>query len=359
MTANPVAAPASATGAAPALEVADLVKHVPAGRAGLAAGGAVVHAVDGVSLTLGRGELIALVGESGSGKSTVARCILRLLEPTAGTVRLHGTDITYLSRRALRPLRRELNMVFQDPHSSLNPRMACGDIVGEPLRLHGLADKHAAAARVATMFDTVGLSPELRHRYPHELSGGQRQRVGLARALVSEPSVLVADEPVSALDVSVQASILNLLADLQQAMGFSCLFITHDLAAVEHLCDRVAVMYAGKIVEAAPRSELFRAPQHPYTQALLSAATVADPGVQRERRRIVLQGDPPSPLAPPSGCRFRTRCPLEPQSAPRSSEAEPLLREFAPGHLVACHLVGPGAPAPRIGAPGAGPLAPS
>ena len=341
----------------PALEVVDLVKHYRTG-ARFTGGDSVVHAVDGVSFALRRGELLGLVGESGSGKSTLAHCILRLIEPTAGSIRLHGAEITQLSRRELRPLRRELHIVFQDPHSSLNPRMTCGDIVGEPLRLHRLADRRALGGRVAAMLDTVGLSPDLRFRYPHELSGGQRQRVGLARALIVEPSVLVADEPVSALDVSVQASILNLLGDLQQAMGFSCLFITHDLAAVEHLCDRVAVMYAGKIVELAPRADLFRAPQHPYTQALLSAATVADPGVQRERRRVVLKGDPPSPLAPPSGCRFRTRCPLEPQPAPRSSEEEPPLRTFEPGHLVACHLVGPGAPAPRLGATGAGPPAP-
>ena len=331
----------------PALEVVGLVKHYHAGLR-LVGGGSVVHAVDGVSFALRRGEMLGLVGESGSGKSTVAKCILRLVEPTAGTIRLQGTEITHLSRREMRPLRRQLHMVFQDPHSSLNPRMTCGDIVGEPLRLHGLARGRALAARIAEMFDAVELNPEIRYRYPHELSGGQRQRVGLARALIVEPNVLVADEPVSALDVSVQASILNLLGDLQHAMGFSCVFITHDLAAVEYLCDRVAVMYAGKIVEQAPRTELFRSPQHPYTQALLSAAVVADPSIRRGRHQVVLEGDPPSPLAPPSGCRFRTRCPLEPQSAPRSTEQEPPLREFEPAHLVACHLVGPSTPAPRL-----------
>ena len=268
--------------AAPALEVVDLVKHYRVG-ARIAGAGSIVHAVDGVSFELRRGEMLGLVGESGSGKSTVAKCILRLVEPTAGTIRLQGTEITHLSRRSMRPLRRELNMVFQDPQSSLNPRMTCGDIVGEPLRLHRLARRRTLGDRVAKMFDTVGLRSELQYRYPHELSGGQRQRVGIARALIVEPSVLVADEPVSALDVSVQAAILNLLGDLQQAMGFSCVFITHDLAAVEYLCDRVAVMYAGKIVELASRAELFRAPQHPYTQALLSAAVVADPSVQRGR----------------------------------------------------------------------------
>jgi oligopeptide transport system ATP-binding protein len=339
----------SATGSAvpPALEVVDLVKHYRVGG-GIAGGGSIVHAVDGVSFDLRNGEMLGLVGESGSGKSTVANCVLRLTEPTSGTIRVRGTDITHLSRRAMRPLRRELHMVFQDPYSSLNPRMTCGDIVGEPLRLHRLAGRRTIDGRVGTMFDAVGLRPELRYRYPHELSGGQRQRVGIARALIVNPSVLVADEPVSALDVSVQASILNLLRDLQNDMGFSCLFITHDLATVEFLCDRVAVIYLGKVVELAPRAELFRDPQHPYTQALLSAAVVPDPKVQRARRRVVLEGDIPSPLAPPSGCRFRTRCPLEPRSAPQSTEEEPELREFAPGHLVACHLVAAGKPAPRL-----------
>jgi oligopeptide/dipeptide ABC transporter ATP-binding protein len=326
----------------PALEVVDLVKHFRVDSR------SIVQAVDGVSFDLRTGEMVALVGESGAGKTTVASCILRLLDPTSGTVRLHGTDITRLSRRQLRPLRRELHIVFQDPYSSLNPRMSCGDIVGEPLRLHKLAARREVDGKVVEMFDAVGLRPELRFRYPHELSGGQRQRVGLARALVVSPSVLVADEPVSALDVSVQAAILNLLRDLQSSMGFSCLFITHDLGAVEYLCDRVIVMYAGRVVETAAREDLFRAPQHPYTQALLSAAVVPDPTVQRGRRHVALDGDPPSPLAPPSGCRFRTRCPLEPQSTPRSTEEEPLLGEFGPGHFVACHLSGAGKPVVRI-----------
>jgi oligopeptide/dipeptide ABC transporter ATP-binding protein len=331
----------------PVLEVDGLVKHFPVGGV-LAGRRGVVHAVDGVSFTLGRGEILGLVGESGSGKSTVANCVLRLTEPTGGNIRVNGTDVTHLSRRQMRPLRRELHMVFQDPYSSLNPRMTVGDIVGEPVRLHGIAKGRALDARVEAIIDTVGLRAELRYRYPHELSGGQRQRVGLARSLVLRPSVLVADEPVSALDVSVQASILNLLRDLQRDMGFSCLFITHDLATVEFLCDRVAVMYLGQIVELASRTELFRSPQHPYTQALLSAALVPDPTVQRTRRRIVLDGDIPSPLTPPSGCRFHTRCPLHEQSAPASDEEVPALREFATGHLVACHLVAPGRPAPRL-----------
>ncbi|HJQ50890.1 MAG TPA: oligopeptide/dipeptide ABC transporter ATP-binding protein [Gaiellaceae bacterium] len=338
------------TNDAAVLEVEDLVKHFPAGR-GLIASTATVHAVDGVSFSLREGEMLGLVGESGSGKTTLANCVVRLHEPTSGAVRLRGRDITHLSRRELRPLRRDLHMVFQDPYSSLNPRMTAGEIVAEPLRLHKLAGRKVREQRVLSIFERVGLGPEHRFRYPHELSGGQRQRVGLARSLILNPSVLIADEPVSALDVSVQASILNLLRDLQRDMGFSCLFITHDLATVEFLCDRIAVMYLGKLVEVASRDAIFSDPQHPYTQALLSAAVVPDPEQQRQRRRVVLEGDPPSPLAPPSGCRFHTRCPLHHLSAPESDETEPPLREVAPGHLVACHLVGPGSRAPRIADP--------
>ena len=323
----------------PILEVEGLVKHFPV--RGFGAKG-VVHAVDDVSFTIGRGELVGLVGESGSGKSTVANCVMRLVTPTGGTIRLKGTDITHLSRRALRPLRRDMHMVFQDPYSSLDPRMTCGQIVGEPIDVQGLAHSRDLDRQVVKLFDQVGLRDELRFRYPHELSGGQRQRVGLARALALSPALLVADEPVSALDVSVQASILNLLRDLQQQLGFSCLFITHDLATVEYLCDRVAVMYLGKIVEFAPTAELFADPKHPYTQSLLSAAVVPDPVAQRERRRVVLEGDLPSPIEPPSGCRFRTRCPLEERSAPQSHDEEPLLVDAGGGHLVACHLVSRG-----------------
>ena len=322
----------------PTLEVENLVKHFTAGTH-LLGGGGLVHAVDGVSFTIAPGEMLGLVGESGSGKSTVGNCVVRLLEPTAGTIRLKGRDITHISRRELRPLRREMHIVFQDPYSSLNPRMTCGDIVGEPLRIQHLSRGRSFEGHVRDLFDKVGLRPELRHRYPHELSGGQRQRVGLARALSVSPSLLIADEPVSALDVSVQAAILNLMRELQHDMGFSCLFITHDLATVEYLCDRVAVMYLGQIVETARTSELFASPKHPYTQALLSAAVVPDPVTQRSRTRLVLDGDIPSPLAPPSGCRFRTRCPLEPESAPRSHDEEPPLVDVGDGHFVACHLV--------------------
>jgi oligopeptide/dipeptide ABC transporter ATP-binding protein len=331
----------------PVLEVIDLVKHFHVGSQ-LTGRGATVHAVDGVSFTIARGEMLGLVGESGSGKTTVGNCVMRLLEPTGGTIRLRGRDITRLSRRRMRPLRSELHMVFQDPYSSLDPRMTCGQVVAEPLRAQRLVGRRQLDARVRELFDDVGLRPELRFRYPHELSGGQRQRVGLARALSVSPSLLIADEPVSALDVSVQAAILNLLRDLQRDMHFSCLFITHDLATVEYLCDRVAVMYLGQIVELAETPELFAEPKHPYTQALLSAGVVADPDAQRSRRRIVLEGDIPSPLAPPSGCRFRTRCPLERDSAPRSHDEEPPLLDVGGGHLVACHLVHAGRPAPVL-----------
>jgi len=324
--------------ATPTLEVENLVKHFQVGSQ-LLGGGATVHAVDGVSLSIAPGEMLGLVGESGSGKSTVGNCVVRLLEPTEGTIRLQGRDITHASRRELRPLRREMHIVFQDPYSSLNPRMTCGEIVGEPLRIQARSRGRAFDEDVKELFDKVGLRTELRHRYPHELSGGQRQRVGLARGLSLSPSLLVADEPVSALDVSVQAAILNLMRDLQRDMGFSCLFITHDLATVEYLCDRVAVMYLGQIVETTRTTELFASPKHPYTQALLSAAVVPDPVVQRTRTRVVLEGDIPSPVTPPSGCRFRTRCPLEPQSAPRSHVEQPPLVDVGDGHFVACHLV--------------------
>ncbi|MGW4795262.1 ABC transporter ATP-binding protein [Nonomuraea sp. NPDC004297] len=296
-----------------------------------------VRAVDGLSLEIGEGEVLGLVGESGSGKSTVGKCVLRLTEPTSGTIELAGRDITHLQRRAMRPLRRDVHMVFQDPFSSLNPRFSIERIVAEPLLRHKVTDRREVTRRVGAMLEKVGLRQEMRKRFPHELSGGQRQRVGLARALILEPKLVVADEPVSALDVSVQASVLNLITDLQRDMGFSCLFITHDLSVVEFLADRIAVMYLGRIVESGPTADIFAGPRHPYTQALLSAAPVADPVKQRERRRIVLGGDVPSPLDPPPGCRFHTRCPL---AYDECRVTEPLLNDpRGGGHPAACHLV--------------------
>jgi oligopeptide/dipeptide ABC transporter ATP-binding protein len=319
------------------LELVGLERH-------FSGSGGTVRAADGVTLSVGRGEVVGLVGESGSGKSTVGRCAVRLDEPTGGTVRINGTDITRMSRRALRPLRKDFHLVFQDPSSSLDPRMTVGSIIAEPLRLHGLAKGEAARARVAELLEQVGLRPEHAHRHPHELSGGQRQRISIARALSVDPDLLVADEPTSALDVSVQASVLNLLADLQRDRGFGCLFITHDLAAVEFLADRIAVMYLGQIVEEAPTAELFAHPKHPYTQALLSAAPVPDPAEQRSRQRIVLSGELPSPLDPPPGCRFHTRCPL---AVERCRAEVPELRVLpGGGREVSCHLVADDGTAP-------------
>jgi len=319
----------------PVLEVRGLRKYFEVARS---RGGGRVHAVDDVDLTIYPGEVVGLVGESGSGKSTVGKCIVRLLEPTDGTVRLHGRDVTHLQERQLRSLRRQVHMVFQDPYSSLNPRMQVGDIVSEPLRMHRLTRGQEAERRVRAMLEKVGLSAEMSSRYPHELSGGQRQRVGLARSLVLEPSLLIADEPVSALDVSVQAAIINLLLDLQRDMGFSCLFIAHDLATVEFLCNRVAVMYLGRIVEEATREELFRHPRHPYTQSLLSAVPLPDPPRQRQRQRVLLAGDIPSPVDPPSGCRFHTRCPVA--ELPLCRDNDPTLVDHrGDEHRAACHLV--------------------
>jgi oligopeptide transport system ATP-binding protein len=316
------------------LEVRRLKKHFA-----LRGGGGKVHAVDGVDLTIGQGEVVGLVGESGSGKSTVGKCIVRLLEPTEGAIRLRGMDITNLSRRNLRSIRRDMQMVFQDPYSTLNPRMEIGDIVAEPLRMHKLARGRDLDRKVDDFLDKVGLARDMRYRFPHELSGGQRQRVGLARSLSVEPSLLVADEPVSALDVSVQASVLNLLMDLQRHMGFSCLFIAHDLATVQFLCNRVAVMYLGRIVEEVSKEEMFRVPKHPYTQSLLSAAVLPDPKLQRIRERIVLRGDIPSPINPPSGCTFHTRCPVA--ELPLCSDSvPPLVDVTGNSHLASCHLIG-------------------
>ena len=321
------------------LEVVDLVKHFGP-----------VRAVDGVSLTLRAGDVLGLVGESGSGKTTLGRCVTRLVPVTSGAVRIDGVDIANLSRRRLRPLRKRFNIVFQDPSSSLNPRMRVGDIVGQPLRLHRIGDAPSRRQRVVDVLDQVGLRPEVVRRYPHELSGGQRQRVSLARALAAGPSLLIADEPTSALDVSVQASVLNLIGRLQADLGFACLFITHDLSIVDYFCDRVIVMYLGRIVETGTREQIFASPQHPYTQALLSAALAPDPAQQRGRTRITLAGDMPSPIDPPSGCAFRTRCPLAHESLPKSEEEVPELRDVdGDGHLVACHLARRGRGVPRLG----------
>jgi oligopeptide/dipeptide ABC transporter ATP-binding protein len=306
-----------------ALEVEDLVMHFGP-----------VRAVDGVTLRIRQGSVVALVGESGSGKSTVGRCIVRLLEPTDGTIRLAGDDITHLNRRQLRPHRRDVSIVFQDPAGSLDPRLSVGDIVGEPLRLMRRKD---IPAQVSESLRRVGLRPEVAQRSPHELSGGQRQRVSIARALISQPRLLVADEPTSALDVSVQAAVLNLLADLQQDLGFACLFITHDLSAVEYLADEVAVMYLGQLVEQGPRARIFGAPAHPYTQALLSAAPVPNPAEQRERKPVLLGDDLPSAIDPPSGCRFHTRCPIAVDTCRTVVPEQRVIGEG--GHQVACHLV--------------------
>ncbi len=310
---------------APVLELEDLVMHFGP-----------VRAVDGVSLTIRPGQVTALVGESGSGKSTVGRCIVRLEQPTSGRVLLAGADVTALSRAKLRRHRSDVSIVFQDPAGSLDPRMLVGEIVGEPLRLQpGGPGRREREERVEAALGRVGLRPEVAQRYPHELSGGQRQRVSIARALMSEPALLVADEPTSALDVSVQASVLNLMADLQRDLGFACLFITHDLAAVEFLADDIAVMYLGQIVEKGSREQVFAHPQHPYTQSLLAAAPVADPDEQRSRVRVLLGDDLPSAMDPPSGCRFHTRCPLAVQ---RCVDEVPSLRTTTRG-AVACHLV--------------------
>ncbi|RIV37551.1 ABC transporter ATP-binding protein [Micromonospora radicis] len=298
----------------------------------------VVRAVDGVSLRIRRGETLGLVGESGSGKSTAGLALLRLVDPSAGTVRVAGQDVTRWSRRRLRALRRRVAMVFQDPQASLDPRRTIGASIAEPLIVHRLVDGAAARRqRVAELLDLVGLRRELADRHPHELSGGQRQRVGIARALAGEPDLIVLDEPIASLDLSVQAQIMNLLRRLQRDLGLTYLFIAHDLAAVEHMSDRLAVMYLGRIVETGTPAQIWRRPAHPYTAALLSAIPVADPQVERRRRRIILRGDVPSPVDPPAGCRFRTRCP---QARAECAETDPVLVEVDPGHRAACLFAG-------------------
>jgi peptide/nickel transport system ATP-binding protein/oligopeptide transport system ATP-binding protein len=316
------------------LAVEGLVKHFPVRRQYFGGGqGGVVHAVDDVSFTLERQQTLGLVGESGCGKSTTGRLVLRLLDPTAGSVRFDGQDVHALDGRALRAMRRRMQIVFQDPYAALNPRMRVFDILAEPLLIQGR--RKEAKGRVPDLLHMVGLDPGYAHRYPHEFSGGQRQRIGIARALALDPEVIVLDEPVSALDVSIQAQVLNLLAELQERLSLAYLFIAHDLAVVRHISDRIAVMYLGKIVEIGPAEAIYTRAAHPYTQALLSAVPEPDPRRERERRRIVLEGDLPSPIEPPSGCRFRTRC-WKAQSI--CAQEEPALVDRGQGHPVACHF---------------------
>jgi len=318
------------------LEVRNLVKHFPAGGGVLARESGVVKAIDDVSFDIRRGETLGLVGESGCGKTTTGRCILQLERATSGRILFEGTDVTTLKGEALRDVRRRVQVIFQDPYASLNPRMTIGQILAEPLKVHGIvADPAAREARVQELLQQVGLLPQHARRYPHQLSGGQRQRVGVARALAMEPSLIVCDEPVSALDVSIQAQIINLLEDLQSRLGLTYLFIAHDLSVVRHISDRVAVMYLGKIVEIADRSALYEEPLHPYTRALLSAVPIPDPALEAKRERTVLRGEVPSALRPPPGCVFHPRCPL---AVERCSAEIPPLREIKPGHWAACHL---------------------
>ena len=317
----------------PILEVRDLKKHFPVKKGLLRRTVGHVYAVDGVSFTVNPGETLGLVGESGCGKTTVGRTLLRLVEPTDGQILLDGRDVTKLSREEFRPYRREMQIIFQDPFSSLDPRMTSGDIVGEPLKVHGVGNRDERRETVAAIFERVGLRRVQMDNFPHQFSGGQRQRIGIARALALNPKLIIGDEPVSALDVSIQAQVINLLQDLQREMGLSYLFISHNLAVVEHISQKIAVMYLGRIVEYADKKTIFTAPRHPYTEALLSAVPVPDPSIKR--KKVILQGDVPSPVRPPPGCHFHTRCPI---AEARCKVESPVLREVKPGQLVACHL---------------------
>lgn len=321
------------------LRVQNLVKHFPISTAHMVifrkTAGA-VHAVDDVSFDVLRGETLGLVGESGCGKSTTGRTILQLHRPTSGHVFFENKDLAVMKGEELRKMRRRMQMIFQDPYASLNPRMTVGEIIGEPLIVHGLTTQKEAEERVKELLKRVGLNPSYTNRYPHEFSGGQRQRIGVARALALQPSLIVCDEPISALDVSIQAQVVNLLEDLQKEFGLTYLFIAHDLSMIRHISTRVAVMYLGVIVELASRQDLYSNPLHPYTQALLSAVPIPDPIAEERRQRVILQGDVPSPVNPPSGCRFRTRCPLATKIC---AEQRPEFREITSGHWVACHLV--------------------
>ncbi|HET6369154.1 MAG TPA: dipeptide ABC transporter ATP-binding protein [Pseudomonadales bacterium] len=319
---------------APILEVRNLVKHFPIGGGIFGGEAAVVKAVDGVSFSIRRGETLGLVGESGCGKTTTGRCILQLEKPTSGEIIFEGRDLATLTGGELRKVRRRLQVIFQDPYSSLNPRMTVGQIIAEPLAVHDIVpDRAARAARVRELLGHAGLLPAMARRYPHELSGGQRQRVGIARALAMEPALIVCDEPVSALDVSIQAQIINLLEELQAEFGLTYLFVAHDLSVVRHISDRVAVMYLGKIAEITDRKSLYESPLHPYTRALLSAVPIPDPAVEAGRERVVLRGEVPSPLNPPSGCVFHPRCPI---AVDECRGEVPALREIRADHRVAC-----------------------